>query len=160
MITKKFFTKEGHIKRQNGLINEDWSDFYAESDPNKAFEIFQRKYSHHYNNSITIKSFFPTHSRHPKQPWMTPEILKKIRKRDRIAKLSHRREDYRQLRNEIVADCRKAEKHYWTVKITENLNNIKEQWKILRQVMGQVNDKTSIPSEFKAGPIVIKGKKA
>ena len=90
---------------------------------------------------------------------MTPEILKKIRKRDRIAKLSHRREDYRQLRNEIVADCRKAEKHFWTAKITENLNNIKEQWKILRQVMGQVNDKTSIPSEFKSCSTVISGKK-
>ena len=109
---KKFFTSDGHTERQSKVKNEDWSDLYAETDPNKAFEIFQNKYSMHYNDSLTIKSFYPTHHRHPKQPWISPEILKKIRKRDRIAKLSHRRSDYCQLRNEIVAECRKAEKIY------------------------------------------------
>ena len=148
-VTRKIFTTGGHKQRQEGLKSEDWTDLYTEHDPNKAFEIFQNKYCKHYNSTITSRTFTTSSNNHPRQPWMTAKILRKIKKRDRIAKLGHRKEDYRQLRNEIVADCRKAEKTFWSTKIQENFNNIKEHWNILRKVMGQVNDKTGIPTEFK-----------
>ena len=50
---------------------------------------------------------------------MTSQILRKMRRRDRLAKNSSRRNDYKQLRNEIVKDCRKAERSYLKNKIEE-----------------------------------------
>ena len=79
---------------------------------------------------------------------MNTFILKKMRKRDRLSKLSHRRSDYLKLRNEITSDCRKAEKDYIKAKISANLNNTKEHWKILNQIMGKSNNRNDIPSTF------------
>ena len=84
----------------------------------------------------------------PREPWMTPAIIRKMKKRDRLLKISARRADYKKLRNEIVHDCRKAEREYFKKKITDSWNNIREQWKTLRQVMGKTNDKTDFPSAF------------
>ena len=82
---------------------------------------------------------------------MTQNILKKIRKRDRLAKQRTRRDEYRQLRNDIVSSCRKAERSYIDKKIQENMNNIKEHWKVLKNVMGKINNKSEFPSAFKHG---------
>ena len=90
---------------------------------------------------------------------MTWEILRKIKKRDRIAKIKNRIDDYRHLRNEIVKDCRKAERNYLNKKINENMNNIKEHWKILKKTMGKTNDKSNFPSAFKQDGMWITDKK-
>ena len=84
----------------------------------------------------------------PREPWMTSAFIRKMKKRDRLLKISARRADYKKLRNEIVHDCRKAEREYFKKKITDSWNNIREQWKTLRQVMGKTNDKTEFPTAF------------
>ena len=72
-----------------------------------------------------------------------------MRRRDRLSKLRGRRNDYKLIRNEIVSDCRKAERDYYKKRISENWNNIKEQWNTLRKVMGKENNKSDFPSAFK-----------
>ena len=79
---------------------------------------------------------------------MTPDILQKIRKRDRLAKIKNRRQEYQKLRNEIVKECRKAERHFFQRRIAENLNDSKEHWKVLKQIMGNTS-KSDYPTSFK-----------
>ena len=152
-FTRKYFTHKGHRSRREGLRRENWDDFYNESDPTIVYEIFQDNYCKHYQSSITTKTVTIGQNRLPRQPWMTQDILKKIRRRDRLAKLRTRRDEYRQIRNEIVSDCRKAERSYINRKIQENVNNTKEHWKILKKIMGKMNDKSDFPSAFKNGDI-------
>ena len=90
-------------------MKENWNHLFSEKDPNKAYQILHDKYCEHYNNSLTIKTC-TLGRKSPREPWMTNNIIRKMKKRDRLSKLSHRRNDYKQLRNEIVGDCRKAEK--------------------------------------------------
>ena len=147
--TIRYFTQAGHQQRREALKKEKWEEVLNESDPNIAFEIFLAIYDKHYTSAITTKTFQNKGNRLPKNPWMTSEILHKMRKRDRLAKLKNRRSDYKKLRNEIVSECRKAEKIYIGKKIEENINNTKEHWKILKRIMGKTNNKSDLPSAFK-----------
>ena len=152
-ITSKFFTREGHRLRRIGLRQEDWDVFYSETDPNVAYEIFQERYCKHYHDSLTTKTTTIGPKRLPRQPWMTSDILKMMRRRDRLVKLTTRQDEYKQLRNEITKLCRKAERSYIDKKIQDNLNNTKEHWKILKKLMGKMNDKSNFPLSFKNGDI-------
>ena len=147
--TIRYFTQSGHSKRKESLKKETWEEVLRESEPNAAFESFLAVYEKHYTNAITTKTFLNKGNRLPKNPWMTSDILYKIRRRDRLAKLKNRRADYKNIRNEIVKDCRKAEKNYLDRKIQENISNTKEHWKILKQIMGKTNNKTDLPVAFK-----------
>ena len=149
MVTSRFFTTEGHKTRREGLRQENWDNVFSETDPNTAYSLFQGKYCNHYNQSITTKTFVSGQNKHPVEPWMTSDILQKMRKRDRLAKIKNRREDYQRLRNEIVKDCRTAERSHINQKIQKNINDTKEHWKILKKVLGQMNDKSDLPSAFK-----------
>ena len=144
-----YFTSEGHKLRRDGLKGENWDEFYAEDDPTLAYQILQTKYSTHYNNAQTKKTVKVKKKNCPREPWMTSEILQKMRKRDRIVKLSGRRNDYKKLRNEIVSDCRKAERNYYKQKITDSWTDIKGHWDVLRKVMGKTNNKNELPKAFK-----------
>ena len=146
--TKTFFTSEGHDQRRENLKKVNWDLFYSENDPNNAYKMFQDQYCEIYNSSLTTKTYQVTWRNCPREPWMKPAIIRKMKKRDRLLKISGRRADYKKLRNEIVHDCRKAEREYFKKRITESWNNIREQWKTLRLVMGKTNDKTEFPSAF------------
>ena len=148
-VKLSYFTSEGHKMRRDGLKGENWDEFFAQEDPTLAYQILQTKYTTHYSNAQTKKNVKVKKNNCPREPWMTSEILKKMRKRDRIVKLNGRRNDYKKLRNEIVNDCRKAEKNYYKTKIAESWNDIKGHWDILRKVMGKTNNKNELPKAFK-----------
>ena len=158
-VTSKYFTLDGHKNRREGLKNEDWSEIYAENDPNLIFNSFQNKYCTHYHDFLTIREYEAKWGEYRREPWMTNDILKKIKKRDRLIKQKERRNDYKQVRNEIVSDCRKAERSYLKKKISECWNDVKGHWNILKKVMGKINDKSDIPTAFQCGDTMISDKK-
>ena len=149
-ITRRYFTKEGHKGRKDDLRQESWEDFYHKTNPDSAYELFQEKYSKCFEKNLTTKTFQTGHKMTPRQPWMTFQILKKMKKRDQLARNTSRRNDYKLLRNEIVKDCRRAERNYLNEKIMTNMNNVKEHWKILNNVMGKMNNKCDFPAAFKS----------
>ena len=59
---------------------------------------------------------------------MTEDILADIRRRDRLVRLKHRREDYRRLRNDIVKKIRRAQKGYLIKQIEGRIGSIKKHW--------------------------------
>jgi len=149
VFSYSFFTSEGHTKRREGLRSENWQDIYNKNDPNTIYNLLLHKYCKHYNNSITTKTSEGRRNKFSRDPWMTKDILRDMKKRDRLAKRRDRREDYKTLRNDIVRRVRKAEREHNNKKINDNWNNIKEQWKVLNKVMGKQNDKTNVTSIFK-----------
>ena len=146
--TKSYFTPVGNEKRREKLNQVDWDNFYSEKDPNRAYQYFQETYSTIYHEWLTTKSYEVKWKNRLREPWMSYTLLQKMKKRDRLSKLSGRRADFKRLRNEITKDCRKAEREYYKKKIADSWNNIKEQWNVLRQVMGKTNNKSEFPAAF------------
>ena len=147
-ITISYFTVEGERNRREGLLNENWTDVYNESNPDLIYDKLIHKYGFHYTNNLTTKVIRPGSNRTKREPWMTNEILSDIRKRDRLAKIKGRRQDYKRLRNSIVSRCRKAEREYLAKQVQESVGDIKRHWNILKKVMNKTNNKTEITTKF------------
>ena len=54
-VTKRYFTKEGHENRKEGLRNEDWGAFFAEGNSTILYNTLLEKYLFHYEQNITVK---------------------------------------------------------------------------------------------------------
>ena len=102
LIRKCYFTAAGCLKRREGLRGEDWGGVYRESDANRAYDLIQEKYHKHYNNALTIKIVKSNSNKMKREPWMTTDILADMKKKDRLAKLKDRGDEYRSLRNDLV----------------------------------------------------------
>ena len=148
LITVSYFSKEGHNKRRQGLLNENWNDVLAETDPNVIYDSIIGKYDLHYKTNLTTKQIKKGSNKVRREEWMTNEILADIRKRDRLAKIKERRNEYKTLRNEIVGKCRKAEKDYLKDKVQESIGDIKRHWSILRSVINKTNNKQEVTTNF------------
>ena len=158
-FVKRYFTSDGHRKRREGLVYEDWSELYQENDPNTIYDSIQSKYCSHYNQNLTSKTYSKNNKRLPREPWMTHDLLSDIRKRNKLVKQKDKLNEYKQLRNDIVKRKRKAEKNYYEKKINECWKDLKGMWNILKMAMNQVSNKTSLPTAFNSDGKWISDKK-
>ena len=83
------------------MLSHNWGSTLDESDPNAIYDQIISVYNHHYRSNTT-KTINRNSKRQKKEPWMTNDILKDIRRRDRLAKIKQRRAEYKLLRNEIT----------------------------------------------------------
>ena len=148
ITTLSYFTKQGHLKRKEGLRQQDWDETLNLTDPDAIYDQITEIYSHHYFSNITKKSVKWNSRQHRREPWMTDEILADIRRRDRLVKLKNRRTDYKKLRNEIVSKVRKAERSYLAKQVQDSVGDIKKHWNILKKVINKTDTKDDVTSEF------------
>ena len=147
-VQRTYFTKKNHDERKENLQNEDWSELFQLDDANAIYDLMLEKYGLHYHENKTVKTYSKKSNRIAQQPWMTDDILADIRRRDRLSRKRDRREDYKQLRNEIVKKTRKAQKDYLKQQIEGSIGNIKKHWKVVKSVTNKSNDKTESASAF------------
>ena len=148
LINISYFTRQGTQKRREGLLNHNWDTILLESDPNIIYDQIISVYSNYYHGNITNKTINSNSRRHKREPWITDEILKDIKRRDRLARLKHRRSDYKQLRNEIVSKIRKAHKTYLKQQVKDSIGDIKKHWKIINTTLNKTNNKEEITTDF------------
>ena len=147
-IVKSFFTQENSQLRKDRLRRENWTEVLDQDDPNVIYDMIQERYGHHYNETKTTKTFKRGSNHNKREPWMTMEILADIRKRDRLAKQKARRGDYKQLRNKIVSDTRKAERDYMNQQIQDSYGDVKRHWDIIRKATNKANNKEETIDDF------------
>ena len=147
-IIKSYFSKQNHSDRKEQLSKEDWDEVLAMEDPNMIYNTILEKYSKHYNGNRSTKTFTKRSNRVGREPWITPEILADIRRRDRLARLKDRREEYRRLRNDIVGKIRRAERKYLNDQIENSIGNIKKHWEVIRKVTNKTNNKEDTATAF------------
>ena len=136
------------MDRKEYLANEDWSGIFQLDNPDLIYDSILAKYGKHYHENTTTRTFTKRTNRFGREPWMTPDILSDIRKRDRLARQRDRREEYKKLRNERVGKIRKAEKTYLYSKIEENVGNIKQHWNVIKKVANKTNNKEETMTAF------------
>jgi hypothetical protein len=141
---REYITKQNRSARREALRRQNWSEIYMEQNPNKIFDKLQSLYGNHYHANVTKRLVKNDCYNVKTEPWMREDIMKDIRKRDKLVKIKSRRKEYKNLRNQIVKNSREAEKDFIKDKIKENWNNMKEQWKVINNVTGKLNNKTEI----------------
>ena len=75
-----------------------------------------------------------------KNPWVTPEIVRKMYRRDFMKRKAVKNKDpvlfmhYRKLRNEITSELRKKRKTYYSDKLSVCAGNPKHTWKVINEL--------------------------
>ena len=143
-LLKEYITKQNRTARREALRRQNWSEIHQEQNPNEIFDKLQSLYGNHYYANVTKKLVKNDCYNVKTEPWMREDIMKDIRKRDKLVKIKSKRKEYKNIRNQIVKNSREAEKDYLRDKIMENWNNMKEQWKIINNITGRLNNKNDI----------------
>ena len=141
------------LKLQEELRNFDWSCFTNFDDVNIAYEhfitIFRRIYDECCPMKIrNVKNNF-------RKPWMTPALLKSTKTKDKLYKRYQKsptdknKRDYCAYKNIFTTLKRKAEKNYLAAKFEQAKSDLRETWKIIKDVINKKPTDSLITDSFK-----------
>ena len=120
------------------LMDLEWRDLYQCENPDAAWLIVER------NILNIIDTMCPTQTfliKNLKDPWISQEILKAIKDKDRLlskAKKSNLHEDWilaRRRRNEVKKIVKNAKSDFIKENLTRHENDSKKLWKSLRDII-------------------------
>jgi len=113
------------------LTESNWENFFLCPDLNKSWQIFRDIFTHTLDKVAPVKEIKP---KQRTEPWMTSEILDKIRQRDQLChtfRKFRKAEDFKsftRMRNLVQRMCRTAKADYFDNQIEENKCNPKKLW--------------------------------
>lgn len=139
------------------MDNSDWKQVKEEESPSVAMKRLQRQIQSIMERNISE----PRNNNHynkKKEKWMTKELLKKIRKRDRLMNKANKEKDQKRrydmmdkikMKNKEIKISIKQEKNkYYIKRISETNKDMKKHWEVLNEIMSgdsyKIHDKTEI----------------
>lgn len=111
-------TTPGKEEFSKWCVNKNWSQLYRLSDVNQMVELLNSEITSAYHSCFPEKRVKRSST---DKPWVTQEIKKLIRKRNKLH-ASGNRERWKKMRNTVVYECRKAEKAYGE-KLSKTVNS-------------------------------------
>ena len=137
-------------KMNRALLAHNWHPIIESNDLNEAYTQFTQIINKAYIDNIPQKTY--THRKQFK-PWLTSALLKSIQKKNKLYTiyLKHKtiqsKTYYKRYKNKLTNLLRAAEKRYYFDKIKLNQSNLKNTWKVLKEIIGRDLRKRS-KSEF------------
>jgi hypothetical protein len=112
------------------LANAPFDNVLSHNCPNDALSVFIEIFNNIVDRHAPLKSKRVRNS--IKSPWLTDDIITKMRRRDKIDKRV-KPEEYRQIRNEIKGDIRRAKEQYFK-DLTRNKSDSAALWKAINLI--------------------------
>ena len=149
---KKHFLYKRDLKNLNkedivsDVININWPEVLSpgKMDPNYSFEMFDKQITEIINKHAPLKKLNKKDFKLQAKPWITPGIIKSIKRRDKLLRLyikteGNRKEEihieYKIIRNKIIDLIRKSKKNHFKNLFIENANNAKKTWASIRSII-------------------------
>ena len=151
----KNYSKEDLVAE---VINVDWPTVLEpwRVDPIFSFSSFINKTNEILHKHVPLKKVNKKQLKLEAKPWITPGIIKSIKRRDKLlrkyisAKDPIRKDqlhtDYKNLRNEVVAIIRRSKTLHYQKYFTENAGNIKKTWSGIKNIINIRSTATSMPA--------------
>jgi hypothetical protein len=140
--------------------NYDWSFINSFENVDSAYGCFLNIFKKMYDDCCPVK----TKQRNVKfrKQWMTPALLRSCKTKDNLFKkyqtspTTENRVKYNAYKNLFTSLKRKAEKNYLSNKLEQAKNNLKETWRIIKDVINKKTTDFSFPDSFKYENTIIK----
>ena len=138
------FNKEQML---NDLSNIDWNSAIdlQKNDPSFSYNSFENTVNKIVDNHIPIKTISKRKLKIQSKPWITKGIKKSIVRREKLYKnylntsnlerKQQLREDYKNIRNQIVTLCRNSKKLHYQSHFTKNATNSRNIWKGINSII-------------------------
>ena len=135
-------------------------------DVNDQFKNFYFKLEGCVERHAPLKKLTPKEVKLEHKPWITNEIKKMIKIRDRIFQRKKRKPNneeikrlYNLFRNRVIRELKKSKKNYYTQYFEENKTNIKKTWDGIRSIINIKNSKQTTINQIKVKDRVINNHK-
>ena len=146
------FNSESINSFRESLGQSSWDRVYSSTNSENAYFIFFEQFLSLYNNAFPLITKTKRRRPHHK-PWISPAIKKSISKRNALYKKYHTLPTlsnelrYRNYKKSLSVIIKAAKKVYYNAILHEHKSNIKETWRIMKEIIGAPN-KPSVSSSF------------
>ena len=129
------------------ILNIDWHEVLSAElmDTNHSFDRFDKKVSEIVDRYVPLKKVNKKELRLQTKPWITPGIIKSIKRRDKLLRLYiktneiNRKEEihsqYKVLRNKITTLIRNSKKNHLQNYFTKNAQDIRKTWSGIKNII-------------------------
>ena len=160
-LSKRDYKNFDRVSFIGELININWNEVLSveKCDPDHSFQMFDSKINTLLNKYAPLKKLNKKDFKNQQKPWITNGILSSIKRRDKLLRKfigekelnskENVHNEYKRLRNNIVALIRISKKNYYTNYFTEHANNIKNTWKGIKSIINIKNCAKSYPEIMK-----------
>lgn len=163
-VTKRIFNSTNITTFQNLMHETNWTNMLSSEDMQTAFSSFLEKIQSLYDSAFPLKTFKV--SKYRNKAWITPAIKKSIRTKN---KLYYKYKQNKTVMNEIrykvfknklkhlITNSRKQ--HYQQI-LALNKSNLKQSWKIMKEIIGtesshKLNNEFVVNGTIVSDPVLI-----
>lgn len=160
-IINLFNQKPAHFKQSinfenigKALENVSWDVYFATSDANEACNLLIKTLSTIINNNKSLVQI--SNKFRPIKPWITPGMLKSIRKRNKLYKQYKNNPNnndfhmkYIQYRNKCNYLIKFLKQQYYDTQLKIKCNNTRDTWKLIKEI-GNMNSEFTSAKELLA----------
>ena len=155
-IQKRDFTNYDKTDLIGDIISINWHEVMSVelADTNHSFDMFYKKITDVLDTHVPLKKLNKKEMRIRAKPWITPDIIKSIKVRDKFLRkyIAAKELDYKNrlhihyktLRNRIVSDIRKSKKEHFQKYFIDGANDIRKTWSGIKNI---INIRTSVKNQ-------------
>ena len=120
----------------------DWDVVCSSNDVNKSYMSFVEKFNSLHDECFPKKKLRNSSTKNkPKSPWITPSLVKCIRRKNLLYKKSINKptdqtiQKYKMYRNKLNVILRLAKQNYFSNMLDKEKHNMRNTWKILNSIL-------------------------
>ena len=158
-IYKRDYSKFSTSSFRDDVEIQNWNFSY--NNVHDSFKDFYNKIDGAVNRHAPLKKLTPKEIKLQNKPWLTPDILKMIKNRNKAFERKKRQPNnenckrvYNELRNSVNREIKRSKKLYYANYFEENINNIKKTWQGIRKIVN-LNKYSSKTSQLNIGGKII-----
>ena len=158
MFNLRDYSKFSNESFRDDVSIQNWD--YTHGNVHDLFKDFYSKLEGAVNRHAPLKKLSPKEIKVKSKPWLSAEILKMIKIRNKVFNRkkrqptnAHCKRLYNLLRNRIYRDLKKSKKQYYEQYFTEHVNNIKKTWDGIKNIVNI--KKTPIELQLNVGGKII-----
>ena len=150
----RHLTKKNIDKFSRSLSQTNWSEITRDLNPDSAFTKFEKKFHDEFVECFPLEDKKKSKSKIPKEPWMTADILKLRKQKDKLfkARIKNPSEENisraKCLNSAYKKRIRDAKKDFYKAKFNEYSTDVKKTWGLINQVINRTKHKQSLPGLF------------
>ena len=160
-ITTRNFSESNCAKFQSFMQSVTWDEVLQSTDAQQSYTLFIAKVLENYNLAFPITTFQPKTTRN--KPWVTKALKQLIKRKNSLYKLFHNKPtlyneiQYKRCKGELLKSMKAAEKAHYHQLLHNSKNNLKQTWKVMKDLIGMPS-KASASNSFSINGNIVTNK--